>query len=164
MSRVMRTHTGITEWNGDYWCDSCGRRVKGITIVNGMDFCAKCYQETFGETEKDRKIADLQSQLAEKDKDIKILKYFKLTIGTDKNNEIDVSKSIYIDQDKISFAIAELEKVKNIIKSKVESIDRRLERLKIKIVSESTSRQLDTYEEIVKEIDNQIASLKKGVE
>ena len=64
MSKVMRTHTGITEWNGDYWCDSCGKRVRGITIVNGMDFCAKCYQETFGENEKDRKISDLEAKLA----------------------------------------------------------------------------------------------------
>lgn len=67
----MRTHTGITEWNGDYWCDSCGKRVRGITIVNGMDFCAKCYQEIFGETEKDRKIADLEAKLAESEKQIK---------------------------------------------------------------------------------------------
>ena len=29
-------------------CDSCGREVQGITWVNGMKFCAKCYQEIFG--------------------------------------------------------------------------------------------------------------------
>lgn len=29
-------------------CDVCGRVVQGITYVNGMKFCAKCYQETFG--------------------------------------------------------------------------------------------------------------------
>lgn len=29
-------------------CDSFGRGVQGITWVNGMKFCAKCYQETFG--------------------------------------------------------------------------------------------------------------------
>lgn len=28
-------------------CDVCGRELNGITIVNGMSFCAKCYQETF---------------------------------------------------------------------------------------------------------------------
>ena len=44
-------------------CDSCGREVYGCNIVNGMKFCAKCYQETFGETDKDRKIAELQKQL-----------------------------------------------------------------------------------------------------
>ena len=46
-------------------CDSCGREVSGCNIVNGMKFCAKCYQETFGETDKDRKIADLEAKLKE---------------------------------------------------------------------------------------------------
>lgn len=49
-------------------CDSCGREVYGCNIVNGMKFCAKCYQETFGETDKDKQIADLQKQLKEKEK------------------------------------------------------------------------------------------------
>ena len=44
-------------------CDSCGREVQGCNIVNGMKFCAKCYQETFGETDKDKQIAELQKQL-----------------------------------------------------------------------------------------------------
>ena len=44
-------------------CDSCGREVYGCNIVNGMKFCAKCYQETFGETDKDKQIAELQKQL-----------------------------------------------------------------------------------------------------
>ena len=49
--------------NISFTCDSCGREVLGCNIVNGMKFCAKCYQETFGETDKDRKIAELQKQL-----------------------------------------------------------------------------------------------------
>ena len=65
-------------------------------------------------------------------------------------------------QDKISFAVEQLEKVKNRIESKVESVYKRLDDLNIKIVCESTSRQLSTYEEIVKEIDNQIKQLKEG--
>lgn len=56
-------------------CDVCGREVQGCTLVNGMKFCAKCYQETFGETEKDRQIANLQSQLTEKEKEIEGLKH-----------------------------------------------------------------------------------------
>ena len=52
----------------DMVCDSCGREVYGCNIVNGMKFCAKCYQETFGETDKDKQIADLQKQLKEKEK------------------------------------------------------------------------------------------------
>lgn len=31
-------------------CDVCGREVRGYTWNNGMRFCAKCYQETFGNT------------------------------------------------------------------------------------------------------------------
>ena len=51
-----------------FTCDVCGREVFTCIFVNGMKFCAKCYQETFGETDKDRKIADLEAKLAEKDK------------------------------------------------------------------------------------------------
>lgn len=103
MSRVMRTHTGITEWNGDYWCDSCGKRVRGITIVNGMDFCAKCYQETFGETEKDRKITDLQSQLAEKEK-IEYTDTIKFVETSEPNvvaNELDRLNKQLAEKDKV---------------------------------------------------------------
>lgn len=67
--------------NMNFNCDVCGREVQGCTFVNGMKFCAKCYQETFGETEKDRKIADLEAKLAEKDKEIEDLhKRLKNTI------------------------------------------------------------------------------------
>lgn len=56
----------------NFTCDSCGREVFGCTFVNGMKFCARCYQETFGETDKDRKIAELQKQLEEKEKELLI--------------------------------------------------------------------------------------------
>ena len=49
----------------NFTCDVCGREVFSCTFVNGMKFCAKCYQETFGETDKDRKIADLETKLVE---------------------------------------------------------------------------------------------------
>ena len=54
----------------NFTCDVCGREVFSCTFINGMKFCAKCYQETFGETDKDRKIADLEAKLAEKEKEI----------------------------------------------------------------------------------------------
>ena len=62
-------------------CDGCGREVQGYNIVNGMKFCAKCYQEIFGNknmtenlknmyeaylkilNEKDQRIAELEEQL-----------------------------------------------------------------------------------------------------
>ena len=31
-----------------FTCDVCGRKVQCTTYVNGMMFCAKCYQDTFG--------------------------------------------------------------------------------------------------------------------
>ena len=52
----------------NFTCDVCGREVFSCTFVNGMKFCAKCYQETFGETDEDRKIADLEAKLAESEK------------------------------------------------------------------------------------------------
>ena len=52
----------------NFTCDVCGREVFTCIFVNGMKFCAKCYQETFGETDKDRKIADLEAKLAECEK------------------------------------------------------------------------------------------------
>ena len=62
-------------------CDVCNRENVGITWVNGMKFCAKCYQETFGNknmtenlnnmyetylkilNEKDQRITELEEQL-----------------------------------------------------------------------------------------------------
>lgn len=90
----------------NFTCDSCGREVFGCTFVNGMKFCAKCYQETFGETDKDRKIADLEAKLAESEKEIEKL-----------NACVDFYKSYYI-----SFkgkVIDELEKVKSVINASV---------------------------------------------
>ena len=101
--------------NMNFNCDVCGREVQGFTFVNGMKFCAKCYQETFGETDKDRKIADLEAKLAEKDKEIESYKHFKITIGTMENNQVDISSTTYINQDKISFALEQLEKVKEFV-------------------------------------------------
>lgn len=67
--------------NFNMLCDSCGREVYGCNIVNGMKFCAKCYQETFGNnTSKfvdllntemyELKISNLEHKLNEKDQRI----------------------------------------------------------------------------------------------
>ena len=68
-------------------CDVCGREVFSCTFVNGMKFCAKCYQETFGETDKDRKITDLEAKLAESESKRKSLeeKIKFLTEETEEN-------------------------------------------------------------------------------
>lgn len=71
----------------NFTCDSCGREAFGFIFVNGMKFCAKCYQETFGETDKDRKIADLEAKLAESESKRKSLeeKVKFLTEETEEN-------------------------------------------------------------------------------
>ena len=168
----------------NFTCDVCGREVFSCTFVNGMKFCAKCYQETFGETDKDRKIADLEAklaesekkaysrghsqrdianeiklnalredvankekrivelkkQLAEKDKEIESYKHFKITIGTMENNQVDISSTTYTDQDKISFAVEQLEQ------------------LKVELHIIHTNGYLKAIDE---EIDNQIEELRK---
>lgn len=171
MSKVMRTHTGITEWNGDFWCDSCGKRVRGITTVNGMDFCAKCYQETFGETEKDRKITDLQSQLAEKVEEIERLKiydeyrfelpYPKVKILGKTFEDIQELLDKWVKEgskDKTSFCIEQLEKVK-------ESFDKRNNGVR---QAHYSTEYKDGYSgcccDIEEQIDQQIVELKKGEE
>ena len=74
--------------NIGFTCDVCGRTVQGCTFVNGMKFCAKCYQETFGNKNERNldvematemvKLAEenkqLKQQLAEKDKEIEELR------------------------------------------------------------------------------------------
>ena len=55
-------------------CDVCGREVYSCNIVNGMKFCAKCYQETFGNQQNKETSELLVNSLAEKDKQIAELK------------------------------------------------------------------------------------------
>ncbi len=115
----------------------------------------KLYIESFKHSQDLDKqyISKLESDLAEK---CRLLKTNETLLSGIKF----VEKEVY--QDKISFAVEQLEKVKNRIEINVESIYKRLDDLNINIVCESTSRQLDTYGEIVKEIDNQIKLLKEG--
>lgn len=184
----------------NFTCDSCGREVFGCTFVNGMKFCARCYQETFGETDKDRKIANLEAklaecekskesyrlqneqhhlqllqfysrlgveafgadihekalealmimkeQLAEKEEEIESLKHVKVTIGTMETNQVDISSTTYIDQDKISFAVEQLEKVKGLIANHTQEL----------WTCENDDIDVVLYEEI----DKQINELKEG--
>lgn len=56
-----------------FTCDVCGRKVNGCHYINGMSFCEKCYQETFGKDNQQNEIQQLKQQLAEKDKEINSL-------------------------------------------------------------------------------------------
>lgn len=50
-----------------FTCDVCGRKVNGCHYINGMKFCAKCYQETFGKDNQQNEIQQLKQQLEEMD-------------------------------------------------------------------------------------------------
>ena len=50
-----------------FTCDVCGRKVNGCRYINGMSFCEKCYQETFGKDNQQNEMQQLKQQLAEKD-------------------------------------------------------------------------------------------------
>ena len=79
-------------------CDVCNRENVGITWVNGMKFCAKCYQETFGNnTSKfvdllntemyELKISNLEHKLNEKDQIIAELEE-QLKKSLESNNDL----------------------------------------------------------------------------
>lgn len=120
--------------------ETCARCDKDLVITMSDDYyfsdidgkvLCKECYEKEQPKELIKQISDLQLQLAEKEKE--------------QNQK----------------AIEQLEKVKNKIESKVESIYKILDDLSIKIVGESTSRELNAYEEIAKDIDNQIKQLKE---
>ena len=122
--------------NINFNCDFCGREVAGCTFVNGMKFCAKCYQETFGNknnmtenlnnmydayskilAEKDAKIADLEAKLAEKEKEIERLKTNYVGGMQNANEATRIFKEEYYkaNQTKTEFAIQQLQRVKEIL-------------------------------------------------
>ena len=53
-----------------FMCENCGIETNGITFVNGMKFCAKCYHQIFGNDNQQTEITQLKQQLAEKQKTI----------------------------------------------------------------------------------------------
>lgn len=122
-----------------FMCENCGIETNGITLVNGMKFCAKCYHQIFGKDNQQTEITQLKQQLAEKEKEINslIVDYEKRISQeqelmsnmehrlTEKQNEIDEINKEFVqathdwkalcaekDKEKTQLAIQELEKVK----------------------------------------------------
>ena len=194
----------------DFWlkCDNCNRENVGVTFVNGMRFCAKCYQETFGNTnpfyENDlrNKIAELETKLAESEKaytDLKELeqatkeslyasreyldklksekwaleqqlaeknKQLRTKIGNMKSTDFIkmciscgflVDAKVVDNQDKISFCIEQLEKVKELCKKKFAWWENTEWEGNIYDKSDVSN----AYFDIEANIDNQIEELKK---
>ena len=115
-------------------CENCGIETNGITFVNGMKFCAKCYHQIFGKDNQQTEITQLKQQLAEKQKTIdEINKEFVQaihdwkTLCAEKDKEIEdwkqktqtflnrVNEQNYeiANNNPKQLAIQELEKVKN---------------------------------------------------
>ena len=137
-----------------FTCDVCGRKVNGCSIVNGMKFCAKCYQETFGKDNQQNEIQQLKQQLAEKQNTInEINKEFVQAVHdwkalcAEKDKEIEdwkqktqtflnrVSEQNYeiANNNPTQFAIQELEKVKNFVDGRTycaDYINKRIQDLK----------------------------------
>ena len=67
---------------------------------------------------KEKRIVELKQQLAEKEEEIESYKHFKITIGTMENNQVDISSTTYTDQDKILFAVEQLEQLKKLCQEK----------------------------------------------
>lgn len=108
-----------------FTCDVCGRKVNGCHYRNGMSFCEKCYQETFGKDNQQNEIQQLKQQLDEKDKEIdywkdktrnKILNmkatdFMKMCLGC--------GLMLDITEQQVPLAIQELEKVKVNLKDRI---------------------------------------------
>lgn len=134
-------------------CDVCGREVLGCTFVNGMKFCAKCYQEIFGETDKDRKISDLEAKLAEsEEKCKKAYQEGLLQKQFDKDMEIEQLKQ----------QLAESEKKNEYFADRVEKYNKLVEKynnLKEEVDSNFVDGQ--KYNELREQKDKEIQELKQ---
>lgn len=102
-------------------------------------------------------VKNLKQQLAEKDKEIESLKHVKVTIGTMETNQVDISSTTYIDQDKISFAVDILEQLKKLCQEKFNWWENSEWEGDIYDKSDVSN----AYFDIEANVDNQIEELKK---
>ena len=102
-------------------------------------------------------VKNLKQQLAEKEKEIESYKHFKITIGTMENNQVDISSTTYTDQDKISFAVEQLEQLKKLCQEKFNWWENSEWEGDIYDKSDVSN----AYFDIEANVDNQIEELKK---
>ena len=157
-----------------FMCENCGIETNGITFVNGMKFCAKCYHQIFGKDNQQTEITQLKQQLtekqntideinkefvqavhdwktlcAEKDKEIERLKQEleETNAGYDFTYEQSTETIKELKQNQTQLAIQELEKVKEYI-----------QKHKYKTLKED--RYVVYYKSLKDQIFNQIKALK----
>ena len=92
-----------------FTCDVCGRELNCCHILNGMSFCEKCYQETFGKDNQKNEIQQLKQQLVEKEKE---LAYMTKQAKKFNNEAQKYYEDAYCNSFQNQKAIAELEKLK----------------------------------------------------
>lgn len=72
-----------------FMCENCGIETNGITFVNGMKFCAKCYHQIFGKDNQQTEITQLAIQQLEKVKTL-----IQNAINFEKPNFVEVYDAI----------------------------------------------------------------------
>ena len=126
--------------NFRFTCDVCGRELNSCSIVNGMKFCAKCYQETFGKDNQQNEIQQLKQQLEQAQTRIK---------------EHEENMKILAVKNQKQLAITELEKVKELA---VRLLDGFCHSINYSQKEFRGHRYVDFYD-LIRGIDNQITEL-----
>ena len=106
-----------------------------------------------------------KQQLAEKEKEIESYKHFKITIGTMENNQVDISSTTYTDQDKISFALEQIQELKKFTEKEIKECNKLLqEELEDDYYIQSVGARQSMCYEFRGELDNRINKLKREME
>ena len=164
-----------------FMCENCGIETNGITFVNGMKFCAKCYHQIFGKDNQQTEITQLKQQLAEKDCRIEELEgQFAYECECNKQL-VDLQKQLEEKQNMIDEINKEFVQAVHDWKTLCAEKDKEIKKLNwqlkdkdfiIKNLNHSLSvapnanagqrARIDELTKIVKEKDKEIESLKKA--
>ena len=131
-----------------------------------LQFYSRLGVEAFGADIHEKALETLmimKDQLAEKEKEIESYKHFKITIGTMENNQVDISSTTYTDQDKISFALEQLEKVREFCEKELKECDKLLKtEFEDDFYIQSVMARESMCFDFRRTIDSQIKQLKEG--
>lgn len=155
-----------------FMCENCGIETNGITLVNGMKFCAKCYHQIFGKDNQQTEITQLKQQLAETEQ--KFLEFQEDSIRNERTLIIELAeKDKEIEKLKQQYTILENENGKlttELIMDKYKKAQKEvsfgkqlalqeLEKVKI-LLQNAVNYDGYTFVEIYDAVNNQIKELK----